>query len=85
MGEVRETLESLKIDHIIKKYQAENGEVTALDDIEFTVQQGEFVSLVGPSGCGKSTSMSEGKRSPEYPLKLVICCKRITCWNGAQF
>lgn len=53
-----EALESLKIDHIIKKYQAENGEVTALDDIEFTVKQGEFVSLVGPSGCGKSTLMS---------------------------
>ena len=51
-------MESLKIDHIIKKYQAENGEVTALDDIEFTVQQGEFVSLVGHSGCGKSTLLS---------------------------
>lgn len=58
MGEVREALESLKIDHIIKKYQAENGEVTALDDIDFTVEQGEFVSLVGPSGCGKSTLLS---------------------------
>ncbi|MEL6130521.1 MAG: ATP-binding cassette domain-containing protein, partial [Cyanobacteria bacterium J06628_4] len=31
-----------------------NGTV-ALQDIDLTVQQGEFISLVGPSGCGKST------------------------------
>lgn len=30
-------------------------EVTALQDIDMTVGQGEFVSLIGPSGCGKST------------------------------
>jgi NitT/TauT family transport system ATP-binding protein len=31
--------------------------VTALSDIELTVQEGEFVSVIGPSGCGKSTLM----------------------------
>ncbi|GID96259.1 ABC transporter ATP-binding protein [Amorphoplanes digitatis] len=30
-------------------------EVTALTDIDLTIAQGEFVSLIGPSGCGKST------------------------------
>src|SRR5438552_18527336 len=40
------------IDHVGKVYG--NGTV-ALEDISFTVQPGEFVSLVGPSGCGKST------------------------------
>jgi NitT/TauT family transport system ATP-binding protein len=29
--------------------------VTALESIDLTIQQGEFVSLIGPSGCGKST------------------------------
>ena len=32
-----------------------NGTVVALDDAEFTIPKGKFVSLVGPSGCGKST------------------------------
>ena len=40
------------VDHVGKVYG--NGTV-ALEDISFTVQPGEFVSLVGPSGCGKST------------------------------
>src|SRR3954447_10537271 len=40
------------VDHVGKVYG--NGTI-ALEDISFTVQPGEFVSLVGPSGCGKST------------------------------
>ena len=31
------------------------GEVHALDGIDLTIADGEFVSLIGPSGCGKST------------------------------
>ena len=31
--------------------------VAALDRFDFTVRQGEFVSLLGPSGCGKSTAL----------------------------
>ena len=45
----------LKLKNVSKKYQAKNGEVEALSDISFDVEEGEFVSIVGPSGCGKST------------------------------
>src|SRR6201987_5533504 len=31
------------------------GGTVALQDIDLTIEQGEFVSLIGPSGCGKST------------------------------
>jgi NitT/TauT family transport system ATP-binding protein len=35
--------------------QGRTDEVTALSDVDLTVADGEFVSLIGPSGCGKST------------------------------
>ena len=50
--------EVLKIEKISKTYQAKNGEVEALKDINFSVGEGEFVSIIGPSGCGKSTLLS---------------------------
>ncbi|OYU68391.1 MAG: sulfonate ABC transporter ATP-binding protein, partial [Burkholderiales bacterium PBB5] len=35
--------------------QAQDQPVHALSDIDLTIHQGEFVSLIGPSGCGKTT------------------------------
>ncbi len=50
--------EILKVEQISQTYQADNGELTALEDISFSVGKGEFVSIVGPSGCGKSTLLT---------------------------
>ena len=52
------TLPALTVSHIREQYQAKNGETLALRDVTFTVETGEFVSIVGPSGCGKSTLLS---------------------------
>ena len=48
---------TLKLDHVSKSFaKIENDEVThALNEIDLTMESGEFISLVGPSGCGKST------------------------------
>lgn len=48
----------LNVKNVNKTYQAENGETKALDQINFSVDNGEFVSIIGPSGCGKSTLLS---------------------------
>jgi NitT/TauT family transport system ATP-binding protein len=50
--------EILKIKDVTKKYQAKNGELEAIKNISFSVNEGEFVSIIGPSGCGKSTLLS---------------------------
>ena len=50
--------EILKIQDITKKYQAKNGEIIAIEKIQFGVKPGEFISIIGPSGCGKSTLLS---------------------------
>jgi NitT/TauT family transport system ATP-binding protein len=48
----------LNINHLRKKYHTDNGEIEAIKDFTFSLNEGTFVSIVGPSGCGKSTILS---------------------------
>ncbi len=46
----------LEISNVSKTYDADGDKpVHALDGVDLTVNEGEFVSVIGPSGCGKST------------------------------
>ena len=45
----------IELQNAAMTYQSPDGEVEALRDVSFGMEEGEFCSIVGPSGCGKST------------------------------
>jgi putative ABC transport system ATP-binding protein len=48
----------IELDHIGKTYDLGLSKVAALHDIDFAIEQGEFVAIIGQSGSGKSTLMN---------------------------
>ena len=50
--------EILKLDHIQKFYGNEGNVTKAIQDIDFSVQEGEFLGIMGASGSGKTTMLN---------------------------
>ncbi len=48
----------LEISNISMNYHSIKGETQALNDVNFEVNDGDFISILGPSGCGKSTLLN---------------------------
>lgn len=48
----------LQVKNVGHHYFSPSSVTTALEDISFTLEKGEFISLLGPSGCGKTTLLS---------------------------
>jgi ABC-type branched-subunit amino acid transport system ATPase component len=44
----------LEASHLVKKY----GDLTAVNDVSFTIEEGEVFGLLGPNGAGKSTTIA---------------------------
>ena len=47
----------LEVEHLTRVYGSGDTAVTALDDVSFSVEAGEFIAIIGSSGSGKSTLM----------------------------
>ena len=63
----------VSVQGVWKTFGTGDGEVSALEDMSFTVGAGEFVAIVGPSGCGKSTLLKvlAGFERPDRGAVLI--------------
>ena len=48
-------MDFLKVQNLSAVYDTSKGEVHALNDVDFTLQEGESLGIAGESACGKST------------------------------
>lgn len=61
-------MDKLTVNNIYMNYHSLKNSTKALENINFTVEKGEFLSIVGPSGCGKTTLLNivAGLIKPSY-------------------
>lgn len=74
---------TLEFRSVTKQFDIPGSTLTAIRDVSFRVEEGEFVSVVGPSGCGKSTllSMTAGLYQPTSG-EVLVSNRRVTGPNA---
>jgi spermidine/putrescine transport system ATP-binding protein len=50
-------LPAIQLEQVVKHFPAGSGDVAAVEQVDLSIAEGEFFSLLGPSGCGKTTTL----------------------------
>ena len=80
--QLQETDHKIDIRMLNKSYQMGEQSLHVLKDINFTVDEGEFVAILGPSGSGKSTLMNVlGGVFPADSGDIYIEGKKVDCYE----
>jgi ABC-type nitrate/sulfonate/bicarbonate transport system ATPase subunit len=68
----------IEVKNLHKSFRSGPGALPVVNDVSFSVRDGEFVAIVGPSGCGKSTLMNmiAGFIQPDTGAVLIDGVKR---------
>jgi putative ABC transport system ATP-binding protein len=74
---------SIEVKNLTKTFHAPGGDVNALNNINFKVKTGQFVSIIGKSGSGKSTLLSQlGALDQPTRGEIVVDDQNITKLSG---
>jgi iron(III) transport system ATP-binding protein len=74
----------LDVQNLTKRFTVHGAaSVSAIDDVSFTVEQGEFFTLLGPSGCGKTTTL-RSVAGLERPQSGKICLRNRTVFDAGE-
>ena len=76
----------LELKNVSLTYHTVSDEIKAIENLSFSCEKGDFISIIGPSGCGKTSILSiiAGLIKPTEKEISVICCKRITFSHGER-
>ncbi len=90
----------IEFEKVARVFSQGDREVTAVEELTFTVGAREFVSIIGPSGCGKSTApklisgldrptrgrvLVDGREVTDTQPKLGFMLQRTCFCHGARF
>lgn len=77
--------EFIKLENVKKTYRMGEVEIHALDGVDFTIKEGEFIVIVGPSGAGKTTVLNIlGGMDTATSGKVIIAGNNIEDYNERQ-